>query len=140
MMRKMLRVVLVIFIAGTLWSCYPEGPDYYDDYDIVYTNYDNNYVLRNKGGKLALAAKVLDPASGRVLEVLTTEPGVQLYTANWFDGSLTGKCGKPHLSHSAFCLETQHYPDSMNHPGFPNVILRPGEKYNSQTIWKFSTE
>lgn len=102
--------------------------------------YDNNYVLRNQSGELALAAKVIDPESGRVLDVLTTEPGVQLYTANWFDGSLTGKCGKPHFSHSAFCLETQHYPDSMNHPGFPNVILRPGEKYKSQTIWKFSNK
>jgi aldose 1-epimerase len=104
----------------------------------LYKGYDNNFVLRNQSGSIALAAKVLDPQSGRILEVYTTEPGVQLYTSNWFDGSLTGKCGKPHISHTAFCLETQHYPDSMNHPEFPEVILRPGEQYKSETIWKFS--
>ena len=104
----------------------------------LYKGYDNNFVLRNQSGELALAAKVLDPQSGRILEVFTTEPGVQLYTSNWFDGSLKGKCGKPHISHTAFCLETQHYPDSMNHPEFPDVILRPGEQYKSETIWKFS--
>ena len=104
----------------------------------LYKGYDNNFVLRNQSGSIALAAKVFDPQSGRILEVYTTEPGVQLYTSNWFDGSLTGKCGKPHISHTAFCLETQHYPDSMNHPEFPEVILRPGEQYKSETIWKFS--
>lgn len=102
--------------------------------------YDNNFVLRNQTGMLALAAKVHDPGSGRIMEVFTTEPGVQLYTANWFDGeNLIGKCGKTHLNHSAFCLETQHYPDAMNHPEFPNVILRPGEEYHSATVWKFSS-
>ncbi len=106
----------------------------------LYKGYDNNFVLRNQSGELALAAKVLDPQSGRMLEVFTTEPGVQLYTSNWFDGSLTGKCGKPHTNHTAFCLETQHYPDSMNHPEFPDVILRPGEQYKSETIWKFSNQ
>jgi aldose 1-epimerase len=101
--------------------------------------YDDNFVLRNQTGELALAAKVLDPESGRIMEVFTTEPGVQLYTANWFEGeNLIGKCGKTHIDHSAFCLETQHYPDSMNHPEFPNVILRPGEEYHSTTVWKFS--
>ncbi len=100
--------------------------------------YDTNFELRNQSGELALAATAYDPHSGRVLEVFTTEPGVQLYTSNWFDGSLTGRCGKPHLNHCAFCLETQHYPDSMNHPGFPDVILRPGEEFNSTTVWKFS--
>lgn len=101
--------------------------------------YDDNFVLRNQTGELALAAKVLDPESGRILEVFTTEPGVQLYTANWFDGeNLIGKCGKMHLNHTAFCLETQHYPDSMNHPEFPDVILRPGEEFYSKTVWKFS--
>jgi aldose 1-epimerase len=99
--------------------------------------YDNNFALRNQNGEFTLAARVLDPKSGRILEVHTTEPGVQLYTSNWFDGTLTGRCGKPHLSHTAFCLETQHFPDSMNHTEFPNVILRPGEQYLSQTTWKF---
>jgi aldose 1-epimerase len=104
----------------------------------LYKGYDNNFVLRNQTGKIDSAATVYDPKSGRVLEVFTTEPGVQLYTSNWFDGSLSGKCGKPHTNHTAFCLETQHYPDSMNHPEFPNVILRPGEKFYSKTVWKFS--
>jgi aldose 1-epimerase len=104
----------------------------------LYKGYDNNFVLRNQTNNLELASRVNDPISGRVLEVFTTEPGVQLYTSNWFDGTLIGKSGKPHTNHCAFCLETQHYPDSMNHPEFPNVILRPGEEYKSQTVWKFS--
>lgn len=105
--------------------------------DQLNKGYDDNFVLRNQTGELALAATVYDPASGRVLEVSTTEPGVQLYTSNWFDGTLIGKNGQPHLSHTAFCLETQHYPDSMNQPEFPNVILRPGEQYYTKTVWKF---
>ena len=105
----------------------------------LYKGYDDNFVLRNQTGELALAAKVSDLKSGRILEVFTTEPGVQLYTANWFDGeNLSGKCNKIHLNHTAFCLETQHYPDSMNHVEFPDVILRPGEIFNSKTVWKFS--
>lgn len=109
--------------------------------NLLANGYDNNFVLRNQAGDLTLAAKVHDPESGRILEVFTTEPGIQLYTANWFDGeNLIGKCGKPHRNHTAFCLETQHYPDSMNHPEFPNVILRPGEEYNSTTVWKFSAQ
>ena len=100
--------------------------------------YDNNFVLRNQEGELSLAARVFEPKSGRILEVYTTEPAVQLYTSNWFDGTLIGRNGKPHVNHTSFCLETQHYPDSMNHAEFPNVILRPGEQYLSQTIWKFS--
>jgi aldose 1-epimerase len=108
--------------------------------DQLNNGYDNNFALRNQNGELTLAARVLDPKSGRILEVHTTEPGVQLYTSNWFDGTLVGRCGKPHLSHTAFCLETQHFPDSMNHTEFPNVILRPGEQYSSQTTWKFLTQ
>lgn len=104
----------------------------------LFKGYDNNFVLRNQNGELALASWVHDPDSGRVLEIFTTEPGIQLYTSNWFDGALIGKCGKPHLNHSAFCLETQHYPDSMNHPEFPSVILRPGQEFFSKTVWKFS--
>lgn len=100
--------------------------------------YDDNFVLRNQTGELALAARVSEPESGRILEIFTTEPGIQLYTSNWFDGTTHGKCGKPHTIHSAFCLETQHYPDSMNHPEFPDVILRPGEQFYTKTVWKFS--
>jgi aldose 1-epimerase len=105
--------------------------------DMVQRGYDNNFVLLNQTGQLALAAKVSDPDSGRVLEVETTECGVQLYTSNWFDGTLKGRNGDAHLNHTAFCLETQHFPDAMNHPEFPDVILRPGKEYTSKTVWRF---
>jgi aldose 1-epimerase len=108
--------------------------------DELFKGYDDNFALRNQTGELALAASVFEPLSGRILEVFTTEPGVQLYTANWFDGSMKGKCGKLHTNHTAFCLETQHYPDSMNHPEFPDVILRPGKEFYSKTVWKFSNQ
>lgn len=127
-------------VAGTPFD-FTEPRKIGDRIKQLHKGYDNNFVLRNQTGERALAAKVYDSKSGRVLEIFTTEPGVQLYTANWFDGEhLVGKCGKTHINHSAFCLETQHYPDSMNHPEFPNVILRPGEKFYSQTVWKFSNQ
>lgn len=106
----------------------------------LYVGYDDNYALRKKTGITGLIACVYEPVSGRQLEVFTSEPGVQLYTSNWFDGSLSGKGGKKYIKHSAFCLETQHYPDSPNQPAFPSVILRPGEIFRSQTIWKFGTK
>lgn len=99
--------------------------------------YDHCYVLRGQDGKLALAAKVKDPASGRVMEIWTTEPGIQLYTANHFDGS--ANCGG-YAQHYAFCLETQHYPDSPNQPSFPTTVLKPGETFKSTTVHKFSVE
>ena len=102
--------------------------------------YDTNYVLNARGKSLALAARVREPASGRVMEVHTTQPGVQLYTANYLDGSLTGKRGMVYQRHDAFCLETQHFPDSVNHPDFPSVILRPGQAYRHITIFKFSNQ
>ena len=102
--------------------------------------YDHNYVLDAGGQSLALAARVHEPSSGRVLEVLTTEPGVQLYTGNFLDGALTGKGGTIYRRHSAFCLETQHFPDSINHPHFPSVVLRPGHTFRTTTIFKFSTQ
>jgi aldose 1-epimerase len=101
--------------------------------------YDHNFVLDNQG-KLVLAARVSDPSTGRVMEAFTTEPGVQLYTANYFDGTLTGKNGICYTQHSALCLETQHYPDSVNKPQFPSAILRPGQLYRQTTIYKFSTQ
>ena len=103
--------------------------------------YDHNYVLRaapDASKAPRLAARVHEPASGRVLEVLTTEPAVQLYTANFLDGTLTGKGGVVYRKHQAFCLETQHYPDSVHHPSFPSTILRPGSTYTQTTIYKFS--
>ncbi|MCX6926661.1 MAG: galactose mutarotase, partial [Verrucomicrobia bacterium] len=101
--------------------------------------YDNNYVLKGGGKSLALAARVCAPKSGRMMEVLTTQPGVQLYTANYFDGSLTGKRGAAYRQHAALCLETQHFPNSVNQPGFPSTILRPGQTYRQTTVHKYST-
>lgn len=101
--------------------------------------YDHNFVLNGGGKSLAVAARVFEPKSGRVLELFTTEPGVQLYTANYLDGSLTGKRGQVYRQHSGLCLETQHFPDSVNHPEFPSMILRPGHTYRQTTVHKFST-
>jgi aldose 1-epimerase len=104
--------------------------------------YDHNFVLRGDvthSGAIAPCARVVEPKSGRVMEVFTTEPGVQLYTANWLDGSLTGKGGTVYGPHTGFCLETQHFPDSVNKPHFPNTILRPGQTYHQLTIHRFST-
>ncbi len=102
--------------------------------------YDHNFLLdpSHKEGALTLCATATDPASGRVLEVLTDQPAVQLYTGNYLDGRLVGKSGHPYGYRSGFCLETQHYPDSPNHPQFPSTILRPGEVFSSRTIYRFS--
>ncbi len=102
--------------------------------------YDHNYVLSKEPGKLKLAARALDPASGRQMEVWTTEPGVQFYSGNFLDGTITGKRGVVYGKRSGFCLETQHFPDSVNHPSFPSVILRPGGEYRTETIYKFSVK
>lgn len=100
--------------------------------------YDHNFVLDHRGVEPGLAAVVREPASGRVLEVLTTEPGVQLFTANHFAGRLTGKSERPYPRFAGFCLETQHFPDSPNQPGFPSTILRPGQTFRSTTVFRFS--
>jgi aldose 1-epimerase len=100
--------------------------------------YDHNYVLKNACGSLVLAARVYEPGSGRVMEVRTTEPGMQFYTANGMRG-LKGKGGKVYERHYGFCLETEHYPDSPNKPHFPSVVLRPGQKYTTMTVFAFST-
>lgn len=102
--------------------------------------YDQNYVLNGGGGSPALCARVQEPTSGRVMEVYTTEPGVQLYTGNWLNSSVTGKGGKVYGKHGGFCLETQHYPDSPNKPNFPSVVLNPGQKFASVTVFKFSAQ
>jgi aldose 1-epimerase len=106
--------------------------------DQPHRGYDHNYILDNQGKGVALAARVVEPKSGRALEVLTDQPGVQLYTANFLEDT-RGKAGKVHGKHGAFCLETQHFPDSVNHPGFPSAILRPGEEYRTTTVFRFST-
>ena len=101
--------------------------------------YDHNYVFNSGGKKLALGARVHEPKSGRVMEMWTTEPGVQLYTGNFLDGTLKGKGGTAYGKHHAFCLEAQHFPDSPNQPSFPSTILRPGDTYKQTTVYKFLT-
>ena len=100
--------------------------------------YDHNFVIDRRRAGLELAARVYEPSSGRVMKIYTTEPGVQFYSANFLDGS-TGKQGRAYKKHDAFCLETEHYPDSPNHSAFPSTILRPGQTYHSQTVYEFST-
>lgn len=101
--------------------------------------YDHNWVLNNPEGSLILAARVKEPTSGRVMEVYTTQPGVQFYTGNFLD-ELVGKGGRVYRKRSGFCLETQHFPDSPNQPGFPSVVLRPGERYAHTTVFKFAVD
>src|SRR5271154_1718281 len=101
--------------------------------------YDHNFVLDHAEGQLAEAAEVYEPTTGRILKVLTTEPGVQLYTGNHLDGSITGKEGRVYKPRFAFCLETQHFPDSPNHANFPSTELKPGQKFHSVTVFQFST-
>ena len=100
--------------------------------------YDHTWVINGRAGVLRQAAIVYEPTSGRVMEVWTTEPGVQFYTGNYLDGTITGKSGKPYPRRSGFCLETQHYPDSPNQPKFPTTTLRKGATYSSTTIYRFS--
>lgn len=100
--------------------------------------YDHNYVLDGAGGALTLIADVFEPRSGRLLEVLTTEPAVQFYSGNFLDGTVTGKNGHRYGRRTGFCLETQHYPDSPNQPSFPSTILRPGQTFRSTTVYRIS--
>jgi len=102
--------------------------------------YDHNFVLDREGGGLSPAARLYEPASGRVLEVLTTEPGIQLYTGNGLDGSIVGKSGRRYGRCAGVALETQHFPDSPNQPAFPSTILRPGEAYRSHTVYRFGVQ
>jgi aldose 1-epimerase len=100
--------------------------------------YDHGFVLDHAPGKLAEAAEVYEPTTGRILKVRTTEPSVQFYTGNHLDGTITGKAGRVYKPRFALCLETQHFPDSPNHPQFPTTELRPGEKFHSVTVFEFS--
>jgi aldose 1-epimerase len=101
--------------------------------------YDHNWILNKNGPGPALAARVEEPSSGRVLEVLTDQPGVQFYTGNFLDGTIKGKGGKPFGHRSGLCLETQHFPDSPNEPSFPSTVLKPGQQFRSATIYRLST-
>jgi len=100
--------------------------------------YDHNYVLRGATGQLRLAARVTEPKSGRVLEVYTTEPGIQFYSGNFLDGSTVGKSGKKYEKRGGLCLEAQHYPDSPNRPEWPSVVLRPGQTYKQTTVYRLT--
>lgn len=102
--------------------------------------YDHNWVLNAAGDASAIAARVVHPPSGRTLEVRTTEPGLQFYSGNLLDGSLTGKDGVRYRKHAGLCLETQHFPDSPNQPSFPSTVLRPGEEFRSTTVYRFGVE
>lgn len=106
---------------------------------VIPHGYDQNFIINGKPGTLRLAARVEDPGSGRVLEMLTTQPGVQLYTAN-APGPLTGKGGAQYLAHGAFCLETQHFNNSPNVPAFPSTELKPGEQFHEITVFRFTTK
>jgi aldose 1-epimerase len=98
--------------------------------------YDHNYVIDRTNSDLIHAARVEEPKSGRTMDVLTTQPGVQFYTGNFLDGTLSG-IGGQYNRHGGFCLETQHFPDSVNHPNFPSTLLRPGETYRETAIYAF---
>lgn len=121
----------------------PVGQDI-ANYDFVQlkngNGYDHNWVLNTKGDLSAVAARLTSPISGITLEVYTNEPGIQVYTGNFLDGTVTGKKGITYNQRASVCLETQHYPDSPNKPEWPSVVLEPGETYNSECIFKFSVE
>ena len=110
------------------------------DIEKVKGGYDHNWVLNKKDSSFTLIGTLYHPASGRAMDIYTTQPGVQFYTGNFLDGSLTGKNGVKYVQHAALCLETQHFPDSPNQPSFPNTILRPGETYHHVTEYKFYTK
>lgn len=101
--------------------------------------YDHNFVLNKHPGDLEMVARVTEPTTGRAMEVLTTEPGLQFYTGNFLDGTITGKSGKVYGRRVAFCMETQHFPNSPNQPSFPSTLLRPTERYRSTTVYRFLT-
>tara|TARA_A100001011_G_scaffold115401_1_gene121941 strand:- start:3091 stop:4221 length:1131 start_codon:yes stop_codon:yes gene_type:complete len=111
-----------------------------DDQLKVGLGYDHNWVFNDWDGTLKLGVSLFDPQSGRLMEVLTTEPGVQFYSGNFLDGTNIGKNQKAYQYRSALCLETDHFPDSQNNPNFPSVVLRPGKEYKQKTIYKFSTK
>ena len=102
--------------------------------------YDHNFVLNDWDGSLRLAARLYEPVSGRILEILTTQPGIQFYSGNFLDGSFIGKNGAPYVKYAGLCLEPQHFPDAPNHANFPSTVLRAGEEYRQTTVLRFSAE
>jgi aldose 1-epimerase len=110
------------------------------DIDHVKGGYDHNFVINKKDSGMAIAAELYDSGSGRRVIVKTTQPGIQFYTGNFLDGTLTGRDGKRVVKHGALCLETQHFPDSPNQPSFPNSILSPGQTFHETTVYLFSAK
>jgi aldose 1-epimerase len=107
---------------------------------IAGNGYDLNYVVDGSPGTLRLAVRLHDPSSGRVMELMTTEPGLQLYTGNLLDGTITGTSGRLYRQSDGLCLELHRYPNSPNEPGFPSPVLRPGTTYRSKTVYRFKTD
>ena len=145
--KSIVESVLNIFkSSGSSKSVEPSSSgslinDYLKEYEQLKNGggYVHTYVLNNEKGELIKYAEVYETATGRMMECWTTEPGVQLYTSSHFNGRQVGKGGIRYQKHAAFCLETQHYPDSPNQPQFPSTVLKPGDRYNSTSIYKFST-
>lgn len=105
--------------------------------EIHHVSYDHNFVLNDWDGSLRVAARLYEPVSGRALEILTTEPGIQFYSGNFLDGTLIGRNGVAYEKYAGLCLEPQHFPDAPNHPNFPSTVLRPGEEYKHTSIYRF---
>ena len=114
--------------------------DAYEQVQIGKTGYDHNWVIDKVPGKLGWVAKVYEPTSGRVMEVLSTEPGLQFYSGNFLDGTNVGKGGKAYQFRTGFCMEPQHFPDSPNHANFPSVVLKPAETYTNTIIYRFAVK
>jgi aldose 1-epimerase len=102
--------------------------------------YDHNWVINKPAGELAVCARVTEPTTGRIMEVLSTEPGLQFYSGNFLDGSITGKGGRAYHGRAAFCMEPQHFPDSPNQPSFPSTVLKPGQVFHSTIMYRFSAK
>ena len=124
------------FTSATAIGAQISQPD--EQLKIAGGGYDHNFVLRGFDGELRLVATLHEPRSGRTLEVISTEPGIQFYAGTWLDGSIVGKRKQTYEKYSGCCLETQHFPDSPNHANFPPTVLKPGEEYRQTTIYKFS--
>jgi aldose 1-epimerase len=126
-------------VEGTPWD-FRKAKAIGSDLDDVPGGYDHNFVLRDWDATLRLAARLYEPTSGRALEILTTEPGIQFYSGNFLDGSFIGKNGIAYEKYTGLCLEPQHFPDAPNHPNFPSTVLRSGEEYRHQTIYRFLSD
>lgn len=123
-------------VKGTPWD-FTKTKTIGSEINKVRGGYDHNFVLKNREGELILAARLHHPGSGRTMDIYTNEPGIQFYSGNFLDGSITGKSGKVYRKYYGLCLETQHFPDSPNKPSFPSTILNPDEIYKSLTVYKF---